>query len=157
LDFSKILESVDSRPETQKHIDEVRRLLSLVSSDLHDRGLVHDHTKLNELKDVFDEVTPKLKGLEYGSEEYKKSLRDIKPAIDYHYSQESHHVFEHFPNGVHDATLMDVVEMVADWCAAAKRHDSGDAMKSLEINRERFGIEPQLFSLLKNTVVWLES
>ena len=158
MNFEKIYESsnYDSAPDTKKHIKEVTRLLAKFSKELERRGEEHDHTKLNELKDTFDEVTPKLKGLTYGSEEYKKSLKDIKPAIDYHYAQERHHVFEHFPNGVLDANLVDVVEMVCDWIAASKRHNDGDSRKSLETNRERFGIEPQLFALLKNTVEFLD-
>ena len=154
MNFRRVYESAsyDSRPDTEAHVAEVARLLSVVTDELTRRGVEHDHTKLDELKSTFDEVTPKLEGLTYGSEEYKKSLHDIKPELDYHYAQESHHVFEHYPNGVYDATLMDVTEMVCDWIAASKRHEDGDVTKSLEINRERYDIEPQLFALISNTV-----
>ena len=43
-------------------------------------------------------------------------------------------------SGVNDMTLVDLVEMLADWKAATERHDDGDLAKSLEIQRERFGL-----------------
>jgi hypothetical protein len=151
--FSEIL--YDSRKDTKKHIDEVQRLLSKVTDDLTERGIEHDHTKMNELKSAFDIATPRLKNLTYGSPEYKESLADLKPALDYHYAKERHHPFEHYENGIYGADLCDVIEMAADWVAASKRHEDGDPFKSLEINVERFNIEPQLAALLKNTIAFL--
>lgn len=39
-----------------------------------------------------------------------------------------------------------------DWKAATERHADGDILKSLEINRVRFGISDQLAQILQNTV-----
>ena len=35
-------------------------------------------------------ITPRLRGLTYGSEEYRASLREMKPAIDHHLRTTSH-------------------------------------------------------------------
>ena len=42
-------------------------------------------------KELFDKWTPILKTLEYGSEEYKDSLKNLKVALDHHYENNSHH------------------------------------------------------------------
>lgn len=62
--------------------------------------------------------------------------------------------FSEISNGANVAgmSLLDVVEMLADWKAATERHDDGDIEKSLEINADRFNLSPQLYSILKNTI-----
>jgi hypothetical protein len=57
-------------------------------------------------------------------------------------------------------TLVDVIEMLADWKAATERHEDGDLAKSLEIQRERFGLSDQLVAILRNTAEqfrWIEA
>jgi Family of unknown function (DUF5662) len=56
----------------------------------------------------------------------------MKPALGHHYAANRHYL-EHFANGVNDVTLVDLVEMLADWKAATERSDTGDLRKSLEI------------------------
>jgi hypothetical protein len=48
-------------------------------------------------------------------------------------------------------TLVDLIEMLADWKAATERHDDGDLAKSLEVQRERFRLSDQLVAILRNT------
>jgi hypothetical protein len=50
-------------------------------------------------------------------------------------------------------TLVDLVEMFADWYAASKRHDNGDILKSIELNKKRFQLGDPLTNILKNTAV----
>lgn len=97
------------------------------------------------------EFTPKLKGSDYGSEEYKGFLREMKPALDHHYANNRHHP-EHFEHGVGGMNLIDVLEMLLDWKAATLRHGTGDIEASPAINKKRFGISDQLASILLNTV-----
>ena len=142
----------DSREDTSRHIARVQQLLSHVQEELRARGEAHDHSKLvAPEKEVFDVVTPLLKGLTYGSDEYKASLADMKPALDHHYAENRHHP-EHFENGIDDMTLVDLIEMLCDWKAATERHANGDIFKSLLHNAERFGISEQLAKVLENTV-----
>jgi hypothetical protein len=82
----------------------------------------------------------------------------MKPALDHHYCVNRHHP-EHFVDGVGGMNLIDVIEMLSDWKASSERHEDGDLRKSLEIQRERFNLSPQVFAILRNTCVdlgWIE-
>lgn len=149
----------DSREDTLSHIDRVRSLLRDAERNIERRRNYHDQTKLiAPEKPIFDTVTPRLKELTYGSDEYKASLAEMKTALDHHYSHNRHHP-EHFKNGIDGMTLLDLTEMLCDWKAAGERHANGSMVKSLEINRERFNISPQVQSVLENTareMGWIE-
>jgi hypothetical protein len=145
-------EPYDSKPDTLQHIDTVRFYLAGFVDDLKLRAINHDASKLvPPEKDAFDVLTPRLKGLTYGSDEYRACLKEMKPAIQHHYENNSHHP-EHYSDGVAGFDLLDLVEMLCDWKAASLRHDDGDILASIEHNIGRFGLEPQLASILKNTV-----
>jgi hypothetical protein len=144
-------EPYDSTADTKDHIGRVGYYLGKCIDTLALRADLHDASKLESPeKDAFDALTPRLKGLTYGSDEYKACLREMKPALDHHYSVSSHHP-EHYPNGINDMSLFDIVEMLMDWKAASERHADGDIWSSIEHNRERFGIEAQLGGILGNT------
>lgn len=149
--------SYDSRPDTLLHIKRVSQLLTEAASEMIRRANVHDNSKLESPeKEYFDELTPKLKASTYGSEEYKQFLVDLKVALDHHYANNSHHP-EHYENGVNGFDLFDLIEMAMDWCAASERHGDGNIYKSLEINKERFLLSNQVYSILYNTFERLES
>jgi len=145
----------DSTAETLKHIRKVQQNLGKIARSLLNRGEIHDESKLGpEEKPYFDEYTPKLSGLTYGSQEYRDTLKKIKPAIKHHQENNSHHP-EHYKDGIDGMNLMDVIEMLCDWKAATERHNDGDIQQSFEVNRDRFKISQQLESILKNTVLRL--
>lgn len=142
----------DSTLDTINHIREVQSALYEFCAYLHERGRMHDASKLYEPeKSGFDTLSTKLSVLRYGSDEYKAALEEGKPTIAHHYQVNTHHP-EHWPNGIADMSLLDVVEMLCDWYAASQRVKQGSIRQSLQINRERFGISDQLFSILENTV-----
>lgn len=143
----------DSRADTLAHIKRVNELLVKCCIELQKRGMIHDDSKLAEPeKSTFDACTLKLKAMAYGSDEYKAALAELKPALDHHYAANSHHP-EHFTNGIDGMNLFDVAEMLMDWKAATERMaNGGDIRRSLEINRDRFKISPQLESILANTI-----
>jgi hypothetical protein len=143
----------DSRPETLTHIRRVQGLLLTdVASRLHQRAIYHDASKLESPEvEGFDEAAGTLSELTYGSDEYKAALARLKPALDHHYANNSHHP-EYYADGVNDMTLLDLIEMLCDWKAATERHDDGDIRKSLKINEQRFCIDYQLAKILENTV-----
>jgi hypothetical protein len=142
----------DSTDDTRRHITTVQILLGRVVGKFIDRSMLHDASKLEPPeKAVYDEFTPKLRGLTYGSDEYKASLAAMGPALQHHYAHNSHHP-EHYPNGIDGMSLLDLMEMLADWKAAGMRHDDGSMDKSMAINRARFHIDDQLFAILQNTV-----
>jgi hypothetical protein len=138
-------------------------------------------------KEAFDVMTPKLKISTYGSPEYKEMLKELGVALDHHYQHNSHHpehfknnvctiCFKRFKQSepinrcnncgnrtfyeecdVSQMSLFDILEMLMDWKAASERHENGDIIKSIEHNKERFGISDQLTNILLATVkemVW---
>lgn len=142
----------DSTADTLRHIRRVQFFLSVMARELVQRGNVHDDSKLGpEEKPLFDEMTPLLKSLTYGSDEYKASLAKLGTALQHHYAVNTHHP-EHFPEGIAGMDLLDVVEMLCDWKAASERTKDGDLKKSIDIGIERFKIEPQLGAVLRNSL-----
>jgi hypothetical protein len=141
----------DSRPETFAHSLRVGELMGQPIRELVDRSVKHDLSKTEDPElAVFDEYTPKLKDTTYGSDEYKGYLAAMGEGLRHHYAANRHHP-EHFAGGVDDMTLVDLVEMLADWKAATERHADGDLATSLNIQHERFGISDQLAQILRNT------
>ena len=148
--------SEDQTTKTIEHIINVRKYMSFTRDELIDRSVKHDQSKLESPeKEIFNEYTPKLSQVTYGSDEYKGYLKEMKIALDHHYLANRHHP-EHFENGVNDMNLIDLIEMLCDWKAATLRHDDGDIYKSIEINKKRFDISNELTDILYNTVKLLE-
>jgi hypothetical protein len=141
--------------ETLIHKHNVSVLLAGVIANLLQRSVDHDLSKLGEFeRESFTKYTPRLASMEYGSDEYRQCLREMQPAIDHHYYHNSHHP-EHYAGGINGMSLLDLIEMVLDWKAASWRGKNGDMLKSLEINKERFGISEQLYAVLQNTIIEL--
>jgi hypothetical protein len=141
----------DSTTDTLEHIELVSAYLDEAAQILRSRGSVHDASKLQQPeKEGFDQAA-KLKNIVYGSEEYKASLKDLQLVLDHHYALNSHHP-QHYPNGINGMDLFDVIEMFFDWLAATKRVENGDISKSIEINKDRFQMDPQLVDIFSNTV-----
>ncbi len=145
--------SYDSRIDTHEHINRVNTLMSECATNMLVRGVTHDKSKLiSPERELFDSLVPKLKDFAYNSPEYKACLADLKPALEHHYAQNTHHP-EHFAKGVDGMSLFDLVEMLMDWKAASERmKDGGNIARSIEINTDRFSINPQLAQILRNTV-----
>jgi hypothetical protein len=97
---------------------------------------------------MFDTFTPKLKELIFGSDEYKAALVDMGEALKHHYANNRHHP-EHYENGINGMTLIDVIEMVCDWMAAAQAKNTPIDIDYLV---QRFGIIGPLFEIIVNTI-----
>ena len=74
----------------------------------------------------------------------------MKPALDHHYANSRHHP-EHFPKGINDMNLVDIMEMICDWKASSERQKDGNLLKSIEMNAQRFGYDDQLKQIFINT------
>lgn len=176
------MEDYDSTVDTLKHIKRVNQLLLVFAGKLLERAVVHDESKLNEPeKSGFDRATPKLRGLTYGSDEYKAALAELNEALTHHYTHNSHHpefygysecngCFKKHPKSYEAAcdvcgytqftfrpdikgmNLLDIVEMFFDWKAATERHTDGDIMRSIEHNKGRFSYGDDLAAIFRNTV-----
>lgn len=143
---------MDSRPDTHEHIAQVRGLLLGGACDLIERSHRHDRSKLAEPElSIFNKYTAQLRTLEYGSDEYEAARNAMGEALDHHYAENDHHP-EHFEGGIGEMDLLQLLELLADWIAASRRHEDGDVAKSIEINAERFGYGSEISRLLSNTL-----
>ena len=144
--------SYDSTPDTLRHSLRVAELMGEPIKELLDRSVRHDLSKTREPeRAVYDEVVPHLRAATYGSGEHQKLVDAMGEGLRHHHAHNRHHP-EHFADGINGMTLVDLLEMLADWKAATERTSrAGDLADSLTINRERFGITPQLMDILTNT------
>ncbi len=141
----------DSRADSLAHIHRVRDHIDIFVAEMLARGRVHDASKLDEPeKSTFDQVIPLLEGVAYGSPDYEAIVERARPALEHHYRRNSHHPEHYGPAGVAGMDLFDLVEMVCDWMAAAERNP--DDGVNLGYNVRLFGIEPQLASVIANTL-----
>lgn len=158
---------MSAQEETRKHIMMVAKYLHIFSCELLKRATLHDASKLEEPEaSIFEKYTPLLKGLTYGSDEYKNIMKEMKPALDHHYKVNKHHPEFNDVNGysyqtlndpIRSMDLFDIVEMICDWLAATKRHADGDIGRSIKINKDRFKMDEQVVALLYNTVALLKN
>lgn len=138
--------------ETRLHIQRVQHFINKFVVDLIHRGEIHDASKLQEPElSGFAANTGKLEKVEFGSEEYKGLLTELAPTINHHYSKNRHHP-QHWKNGINDMTLLDLLEMLADWKAAGERNANGNIRKSIEVNAAKYEMSPQLVKIFENTV-----
>jgi hypothetical protein len=144
-----------ARFKTMRHMETVRNYLQACIHELLCRAAAHDQTKLESPEvEAFDAITHELRGMTYGSEEYKATLKKYQPAIDHHYHFNRHHPEYH--GTVEGMNLIDLLEMLCDWKAATMRHDDGNLHTSITINKERFQYGEQLAQIFRNTAIWLE-
>ena len=174
------------KKSTQVHINQVGLLIDRIIKELTSRLKHHDESKFSDEEwPIFTKYTTKLKDCTYGSEEYKKYLSEMKPALDHHYAANRHHP-EHFLmfecNGcfkqyksqvnvcdicggsqftersdISQMNLVDLIEMFCDWMAATKRHADGNIDSSIEKNKERFGYDEIMEQIFHNTAHLLKN
>jgi hypothetical protein len=142
----------DSTPDTLRHSLRVAELMGEPIKELLDRSIRHDLSKTREPeRAIYDTFVPPLRAATYGSAEYLTLVDAMGEGLRHHYAHNRHHP-EHFANGINDMTLVDLLEMLADWKAATERTSpQGDLATSMTINRDRFAIAPQLMDILVNT------
>jgi len=137
--------------------DDRDTVLLVFVRDLLRRGEEHDQSKLESPEvEMVTEYTDKLAKSTYGSSEYEGFRKAMGPALLHHYAKNSHHP-EHFKSGIDDMSMLDIAEMLLDWKASSERHDTGNILKSIEINADRFKMSPQLVKILENTAKMFDS
>jgi hypothetical protein len=147
----------ECKEETQKHARRVWTLIRELTFHLENRGAEHDESKMEppELA-IFTKFTPKLNEVPYDSDEYKGYLSEMQPALDHHYEVNRHHP-QHFGGDISKMNLVDLVEMLCDWVAAAERHGiQCSPLDSINANQKKFGISDQLAAIFSNTVLLLQ-
>jgi len=138
--------------DTVLHIGEVAENLEEVASELKKRGLAHDRTKLQQLEfDGFVSTREKFKKANYGTPEYKECVELTRPAVNHHYENNRHHTGFH-KNGLNDMTLIDIIEMIADWKAAARRSPDKTLKDTLDYAFKKYGFDAQMQTIVNNTL-----
>lgn len=141
--------------DTLVHIGEVREALGEVTHDLQQRGVAHDRTKLQEPEfSVFCSTRPEFKKANYGTPEYAAVVKKANVAVDHHYANNRHHTAFH-ANGIEDMNLLDVLEMLADWKAAARRSPDLTFKDSLPRAFSKYRIDPIMQRMIVNTLEYL--
>lgn len=148
-------DDINYENKIKQHILRVQNIILKIIQDLNKRAVLHDLSKLeNPEKDIFKKI--KFNDVSYGSEEYYDRLKLLKKATDHHYKNNKHHP-EYYKNGVMDMTLIDIVEMFADWISAAETYNTEiNIYNSLEISKKRFNIDDMLIQIFKNTYMLLK-
>ena len=130
----------------------VLQQMNIIIQELIKRAQDHDNSKFSEeefpfLVAAMDDFhkTP------FGTPEYMELRKKWAKLFDSHYKKNNHHP-EHFPNGIEDMTLLDLIEMLCDWKAASMRTENGgNIANSIKVGAERYGFIPQLIKILENT------
>lgn len=133
----------------------VAHALLTVITILTERAVTHDLSKYEDAeRAIYAATLPALQRAVYGTPDYREAVATLGPALTHHYAVNRHHP-EHHAHGVDDMTLIDVIEMVCDWVAAAKRTNETVASR-LDALADRFAVTPQMQHLIANTLVLLE-
>lgn len=137
--------------DTLLHISEVKENLEQIATQLRQRGESHDRTKLQSLEfDAFVSTREQFKKANYGTPEYQACVDAVKPAVDHHYKNNRHHT-AFYANGINDMTLIDIIEMIADWKAASRRSPDKKFVDTLDFAKNKYQIGDQLFGVIVNT------
>lgn len=140
----------ESLRDTREHIARVQVNIDQAVKNLAERAVVHDASKLEEPElSGYEGLAQTLKGLTYGTPEHRAAFAPYKVVIRHHYDHNRHHP-EHWPLGVTDMSLLDIIEMLCDWKAAHDRN-GGDFEHSIQVSASRFNISEQLHAILINT------
>lgn len=107
-----------------EHWTKVRELLLRISQELMFRADAHDSDKLscNRIVQAYTEPVFMLgnSDIKFGTEEYAEVTASMGAGWEEHYKNADHHI-EHFANGIEGMNLMQIIEMLCDWKAAAER------------------------------------
>lgn len=142
----------NSATDTMEHKLYVKKLFEeLVIPELKKRAIMHDASKLKSPeKECYDKYIPLLKDAPYWSEEYQEIKDEMRTeGLSHHFKENSHHP-EHYEHGIYDMDLFDVIEMFTDWVAASLKSDT-KFTQGIQVNREKYDVSPQLYSIFLNT------
>ena len=153
--FSKLFTDINSNSRNYKYgfkYTNHDELYHMFHEELDDRKINHDKSKLEEPeKQDFDIWTPRIHEATLGTPMYEYFLKELHKALDHHYRYNRHHP-EHFGNGINGMTIMDLTEMLCDWCATSDRHEGSNIYDSIDILQKRFKYSTPMKKVLSNTV-----
>ena len=135
---------------TKKHVERVRYWIGRIVEALTLAGIQHDASKLQEPESTFfARWHDQLNSTKHGTPQYNRILGQMADGLVLHFQGNRHHPEHHF-DGIAGMNLIDLTEMICDWLAASDR--KGETI-NWPYASERFGIEPQLLAILRNTEI----
>jgi len=143
--------------DLQEHKMLVTNYLQKVISDLVDRAIHHDDSKLSDEEyPEYSSAFGEFKRNSFGSPGYKNAFASISNAWEHH-SQSNRHHPEYYQNGICGMTLTDIIEMICDWKGSSEREGSTTSFDDgLAIQVLKLGIDSQLLQIIKNSIAELE-
>lgn len=139
----------DSTADTLRHIARVQELLREFADELVRRGERHDLSKLGPNEKPARDSLPPDYDHPYGKP--RNWSPEMLAAFDHHHAHNSHHPQHYGDQGVSGMDLGDLVEMFFDWKAAGEPYKHDTIAASIEVNRKRHNLDPQLVAILQNT------
>ena len=142
--------SYDSSEDTKKHRANIMQVYFELNSEMNDRIIHHDLSKLHEPeKSGYDELVPRLRATKFGTPEYYEARDAMAEITSHHYKENRHHP-EHFENGYHDMNLLDFMEHIMD-CYAASLCSDTSFPEGIKTVLERNGAPDVLIDMVLNT------
>lgn len=144
----------DSKQDTMEHKKQVSAIMQIVIDNLTKRMNDHDNSKLSSPeKEKYDECIPLIKQTVFGTPEYKDAVSKLGDALGHHYRNNDHHPEYHGEHGVIAMDLLQLIEMICDWRASAKR-DNRDWIESFHYCcDEKYHIQEPLKRVLFTTIM----
>ena len=147
MDFDKRLE---------QHKEGVKNYLEIITMLLNTRALTHDNSKSSEEEYKYYKMANSVNRNDFKT--YEEYLDYITPTLNkglkHHYENNRHHP-EFFDNGIDDMTLIDIMEMIADWCIAIKQNGK-DLYEEVQYNFDKYNISEQLRKIIINTYKYID-
>ena len=138
-----------------RHTGLVMAYLTRFSNVLEHRAAIHDLSKFSDDEfNGFVKINQIAREHKYGSPEYRKAIRETN-VVPLHYSRHPHHP-EHYQGGIDEMSLIDIIEMVADWKAASETYGQTSLKESLEIQKDRFRLRLEHLYLIELIIDELE-
>ena len=132
------------------HIKDVQFYMAQIIHYLTTAARIHDSSKYSPQEIGLVIKKAQLDAIPYMSEEYKAALANVQDGLQHHYQMNPHHP-EFWTNGVEDMSMLNLLELLADWKAASDATVGGSLDNSIEKNTERFNLSPEMVRLLTNT------
>jgi hypothetical protein len=141
--------------DTLIHVSEVQENLEVMIHDLKVRGINHDRSKFQEPEfSTFCETRPEFKKVNFGTKEYDAVVDKARLAVTHHHLSNRHHT-AFYANGVQGMTLLDILEMLADWKAASRRSPGLSFADSLSRAFKKYEINETMQQFILNTIQYL--
>lgn len=141
--------------DTSEHRKKVRDVLQLAVQEILSRGRMHDDSKYDPVEmDSYVEPVWALNHEEvsYGSERYKELTALMGPGWEHHKTTNDHHIeFLRCADPVPSLNLFILLEMCADWIAAASRRGNDPAL-ALDGIKAKYPLDAQVEALMRNTI-----